>query len=319
MSIVCNNLPLEGTVTDLEVRRPKFNFTDDVAWEWNPQNPAFSFFMNATSIIAICFEQMIVAAVQEAKSLITDPAVAAEAMAFLRQEAQHSSTHRKHVTALIKRYPGLQQTFDAAIASFDDVTSTKSLKFRLAYIADLEATFTPSFKMMLDNEATLFRPGDDRVASLLMWHFVEEVEHRSSALVIYDAVVGNAWYRIRALPGVAKHLLRVMAIIADGVNAYVPEIDRKVDARTLLPTYGMRQSLRQKIPFGRQRSTPTTPTAFSSVPRKEILIAAGRVLLSQTPFHDPAHEPLPEFADRWFERWERGGDVTHWYTSELDG
>ena len=62
------------------------------------------------------------AAVQEAKPLITDPEVAAEATAFLRQEAQHSSTHRKHVAALIKRYPGLQQTFDAATASFDDVT-----------------------------------------------------------------------------------------------------------------------------------------------------------------------------------------------------
>ncbi len=306
-------------MTDLEVRRPKFNFADDVPWEWNPQNPAFSYFMNATSIIAICFEQMIVAAVQEAKPLITDPEVAAEATAFLRQEAQHSSTHRKHVTALIKRYPGLQQTLDAAITSFDDITATKPLKFRLAYIADLEATFTPSFKLMLDNEATLFRGGDDRVASLFMWHFVEEVEHRSSALVIYDAAVGEAWYRIRALPAVVKHLLSVMAIIADGVNTHVPETDRKVDARTLLPAFGMRQSLRQKIPFGKRHSPPTTPTAFSSVPRKEILIAAGRVLLSQTPFHDPAHEPLPEFADRWFERWERGGDVTHWYTAELVG
>lgn len=306
-------------MTDLEVRRPKFSFTEDVPWAWNPQNPAFSFFMNATSIIAICFEQMIVAAVQETTPLITDPEVAAEATAFLRQEAQHSSTHRKHVTALIKHYPGLQQTLDAAIASFDDITATKSLKFRLAYIADLEATFTPSFKMMLDNEATLFRPGDDRVASLFMWHFVEEVEHRSSALVIFDAVAGDSWYRLRVLPAVVKHLLSVMAIIADGVNAHVPETDRKVDARSLLPAFGMRQTLRQKIPFFGRVSTLATPTAFASVPRKEILIAAWRVLLSQTPFHDPAHEPLPEFADRWFARWERGGDVTRWYTGELVG
>ena len=96
-------------MTVLEVRRPKFDFTGDVPWEWNPANPQFSFFMNATSMIAICFEQFLVAAVQEAKPLINDPEVAAEATAFLRQEAQHSSTHRKHVAALIKRYPGLQE------------------------------------------------------------------------------------------------------------------------------------------------------------------------------------------------------------------
>jgi len=303
-------------VTALEVRRPKFDFTGDVPWEWNPANPQFSFFMNATSIIAICFEQMIVAAVQEVKPLITDPEVAAEATAFLRQEAQHSSTHRKHVAALIRRYPGLQDTLDAAMGSFDEVTKTASLKFRLAYIADLEATFTPSFKMMLDNEATLFRPGDDRVASLFMWHFVEEVEHRSSALVIYDAAVSNSWYRIRALPGVVRHLMSVMRIIADGVNEHVPESDRKVDARTLLPTFGMWQGLRQRFPLPGRHSAPATPTAFSTVPRNQRLVAAARVLLSQTPFHNPANELLPKFADRWFERWNSGGDVTRWYTSE---
>ncbi|WP_319430543.1 metal-dependent hydrolase [Mycobacterium sp. RTGN5] len=299
-------------MTALEVRRPKFDFTGDVPWEWNPANPQFSFFMNATSIIAVCFEQMIVAAVQEAAPLITDPEAAAEATAFLRQEAQHSSTHRKHVAALIRRYPGLANTLDDAIASFDHVTKTTPLKFRLAYVADLEATFTPSFKMMLDNEATLFRPGDDRVASLLMWHFVEEVEHRSSALVVYDAAIGDNWYRIRALPAVVRHLMSVMRIIAEGVNEAVPEADRKVDARTLLPAFGMRQTVKQRF----ARRTASTPNAFATVPRRERLIAAGRVLMSQTPFHDPANDQLPEFADRWFARWKAGDDITRWYTSQ---
>ena len=44
---------------------------------------------------------------------------------------------------------------------------------------------------------------------MLLWHFVEEVEHRSSALVIYDAAVGDSWYRIRALPGIVRHLMGV--------------------------------------------------------------------------------------------------------------
>lgn len=300
-------------MTDLEVRRPRFDFTDHVPWNWHPDNPAFSFFMNATSMIAICFEQMIVAAVQEAKPLIRDPDVAEEAVAFLRQEAQHSSTHRKHVHGLIRSYPGLQETLDAAIASYEHVTATTPLKFRLAYVGDLEATFTPTFKMMLDNEETLFRPGDERVASLLLWHFVEEVEHRSSALIIYDEVVGDSWYRMRVLPRIVRHLLDVMRIITDGVNTHVPQAERKIDARTMLPTYGARQALRQRL--GRQQAP--APGAFAGVPRRELVVAAGRVLLSQTPFHNPEHEPLPEFADRWFERWDRGGDVTRWYSAEM--
>ena len=57
-----------------------------------------------------------------------------------------------------------------------------------------------------------------------MWHFVEEVEHRSSALVIYDAAVGESWYRIRVLPKIFRHLVSVARIIVDGVNVYVPEV-----------------------------------------------------------------------------------------------
>ena len=304
-------------MTELQVRRPKFDFSDDVPFVWNPANPAFSFQMNATSMIAIGFEQMLVAAVQEAKPLMVDPEVEKEAMAFLRQEAQHSNTHRKHVTALIRHYPGLQETFDDMLASFDRVTETRPLQFRLAYVADTEATFTPSFKMMLDNEETLFRPGDDRVASLFLWHFVEEVEHRSSALVIYDAVVGKPWYRIRALPAIFKHLLEVTAIIADGVNKHVPWADRQVDARTMLPGYNLRQSVRRRL--SRTTAQPSTPSALSSVAQREKAVAVARVLLSQTPFHNPAHEPLPDFADEWFDRWDRGGDVARWYTSEHAG
>src|SRR5262245_23116587 len=94
-------------VTDLTIRRPKFNFSDrEIPFVWNEQNPAFSFQMNTTSLMAIGFEQMIVAAVQEAMPHFTDAAIAEEATAFLRQEAQHSAAHRKHVNALIARYPG---------------------------------------------------------------------------------------------------------------------------------------------------------------------------------------------------------------------
>ena len=52
------------------------------------------------------------------------------------------------------------------IGEFDSLTASTSLEYRLAYTADLEATFTPVFKLMLDHDATLFAPGDDRVASL---------------------------------------------------------------------------------------------------------------------------------------------------------
>ena len=71
-----------------------------------------------------------------------------------------------------------------------------------------------------------------------------------------------------------------------------------------------------ELPFGRSDSRPD-PVGVQSASRiARSSVAGARVLLSQTPFHDPAHEPLPDFADEWFKRWDRGGDVTRWYTSE---
>lgn len=303
-------------MTDLPIRRLQFDF-DDIAFNWNPDNPAFSYAMNATSIIAICFEKMIVAAVREALPLIGHTAVAAEADAFLRQEAQHARAHRRHVQALIGHYPALQETLDAAIAHYDALTATTSLAFRLAYIADLEATFTPSFKLMLDNEASLFAPGDDRVASLFLWHFVEEVEHRSSALIVYDAVVGKRWYRVRVLPAVVKHLSQVMTIIATGVNDAVPEDERRVDARTLLPVFGLEQSLRQLLRLRIPAQSP--PPSFAHLRPSAKIVALIRILLSQNPFHNPAHAVLPRFAERWFDRYNAGDDVSRWYTTQLAG
>src|SRR6201997_351556 len=299
-------------MTQLQVRRPKFDFGDDVQFMWNPGNPAFSFSMNATSFIAICFEQMIVAAVQQAKPLITDASVAEEATAFLRQEAQHSSSHRKHVTALIRRYPGLQETLDAAVASFDEVTATTSLEYRLAYIADLEATFTPSFKLMLDHEQTLFRPGDERVASLFLWHFVEEVEHRSSALVIYDAVVGQPWYRMRVAPSIFRHVWSAVRVAAEGFNKHVPLENRKVDAITMFGMRRRKKALLQRLPLVNAPNDGPFANAFGHLRLRDTLVAVSGIVRSQIPGHNPVNENLPALANEWFNRYDAGYDVTRW-------
>ncbi|BAX93874.1 metal-dependent hydrolase [Mycobacterium shigaense] len=301
-------------MTDLEIRRIRFDLDGDVPFNWNADNPAFSTYMNMVSIMAICFEKMIVAAVKEAMPLIDDTGVAEEAEAFLRQEAQHASAHRQHLRALIRRHPGLQQTLDEAVASYDELTSTTPLNYRLAYIADLEATFTPFFKMLLDNESTLFRPGDERVSSLLLWHFVEEVEHRSSALIIYDVVVGSKMYRTRVLPRVVKHLMKVSTIVFDGLNTHVPLVERGIDARDFSPLSGIIRSIRRRT-VDRNDPTPRAKSALHTVPRKQKFTATARVLMSQIPAHDPAKEPIPAFAYRWFERYDRGDDVCHWYTA----
>lgn len=300
-------------MTDLKVRRIRFDFSQPDPVVWHPTNPAFSHAVNVMSFVAICFEKMIVDAVREAKPHFSDPAVASEAQAFMRQEAQHANAHRQHVTVLINQYPGLQQTFDAIMASYDHITRTRSPAYRLAYIANLEASFSPSFKFLLDNEDKLFRPGDDRVASLLLWHMVEEVEHRSSALMIYNAVIGKRIYRLRVLSGVVRHIMStLLPLYIEGINAHVSQTDRVIDARTMSPIWKIKELLGKH-----KEGAPKVAGILDGVDRHDKLTALRGLVKSQNPYFDPAGEGLPAFADRWFERYERGEDVTHWYGSQV--
>ena len=93
-----------------------------------------------------------------------DPEVASEADAFLRQEAQHASAHRKHMLALVGVIPSSERCYDDACDAYDGLIDEHPIEFHAAYIANLEATFTPLFKVILDNRDSLFGGGDQRVA-----------------------------------------------------------------------------------------------------------------------------------------------------------
>jgi predicted metal-dependent hydrolase len=309
-------------MTDLQVRKMRFGFADHpVPFLWNTLDPAFSCAANALSFMFVAVEKMISTTVHEAMPMITDPEVADEAVAFVRQEGQHSMAHRQHVKALVDGHPGLQETFDQVLALYDDLTADRSMTYRLAYIADLEATFAPAFTMMLDNADTLFAPGDDRVASLFLWHIVEEMEHRSSALTIYDDVVGEPWYRMRVAPSVFRHAGAVLTKATRGFNKHIPLDEREVDATSMLRPPSLKELLAHRFPSIRQlrrfAATAYGPIQrpYPHVPRRQQAAAAYGIVRSQIPGHHPARHKLPALAVEWQARYHAGYDVTRWYTA----
>ncbi|OBH72413.1 metal-dependent hydrolase [Mycobacterium intracellulare] len=301
-------------MTDLHVRRVRFDFAgENVPFVWQPARPAFAMLCNLISFFAPGFEKFIVDATREAIPLIRDPEIAEEANAFLRQEAQHSAAHASHVRALIRRWPGLRETVDEVTASFDHLTATKPLAWRLGYTAAIEATFTPYFKVFLDHEDKLFAPGDERVASLFLWHFVEEIEHRSSAIRIYDAVHDSYLYRLKTLGGVVKHIDQVLKIVAPGFYKCVPLSDGGAYAR-LIPAGLSVNAFREVRRAERELSSPDR-AIYAGVPKRELLAMLRGLVRSQSPGHDPAEENLPVFAGRWFDRFDaEPNSASRWYT-----
>ncbi|ASW90727.1 hypothetical protein A5626_08370 [Mycobacterium marseillense] len=279
----------------LKIRKPPFAFAEGSApYLWQPANPDFSEMCNAISFAAPAFERYIVQVVQLAEPRLTGTPMEQEAQDFLRQEAQHARMHRKHVARLVAQYPGLADTQKKVDAAYTDLLENESLDFNLAYVTDIEATFTPLFGMMLNNEPTLFRGGADRVASLFLWHFMEEIEHRSSAFGIYDTAVGRKWYRLRVLPKVMRHVSGLMKGIMDDFTVHVPAADRG-------DVSGEALSFRS--------------AAFRDIPGREMAAMLYRLALSQAPFHRPERQPIPDFTAIWYGAETDGRDITQWYAA----
>jgi predicted metal-dependent hydrolase len=295
-------------MTDLVVRKMAFQFDAAVPFMWQPANPQFAIYCNAFTFIAVPFEKYIIAALRRAEDrLNSDPEVAEEAEAFLRQEAQHASAHRKHMLALIEQYPGLEQCYEQTTASFNELIESHPVEFHAAYIANLEATFTPMFKVILDHRDSLLGGGDKRVASLMMWHFVEEIEHRSSGLMLYRHLVRDPWYRVRRVRQTFHHVGTIATTVAKAFDEHIPFDDRGASAERV-----MSSALRREFSYRlHQRSGP--PPVFHAVPVARLLRMLWGLALSQTPHHDPADQPLPDWVDTWMREYDRGTNMTTFF------
>ena len=260
-------------MTNLVIRKIPWEFDASVPFMWQPDNPNFGLFCNAFTFIAVPFERYIVNVVRKAQdTLREDPDVAAEAEAFLRQEAQHASAHRKHMLALVQRYPGLEQCYEDACRAYDQLLEEQPIEFHAAYIANLEATFTPLFKVILDNRDSLFGAGDQRVASLMMWHFVEEIEHRSSGLILYRHISPDPWYRTKHIRDTFSHVGAVSESIAKVFDEVVPFEDRGASAQELLSISLLYGEFTFRGPGGRRRRARRggPPTLFGDVPTRQL-------------------------------------------------
>ncbi len=271
-------------MSDLKIRKIPFKF-DDVDFIWNPDNRAFSVYMNKISFLAICFEKYICQVMQDAEAVLTDPAALEEARAFRAQEGLHALVHRNHVKALVKRYPGLQKAVDVGIEMYDKLYAERDLKYHLAYIGGLESTFTPTFRLYFDNLEKLYGKGDTVVASMFLWHFSEEMEHRNSGVMVYEALPGPYLYRASRFPEFLSHSLSVVRAITAVFHEVFPELTKD----------------------------ELTKTTSAPLPLGGTLKALWGLVRAQAPWHDHRREPLPDYYFEWMKRYERGEDMTRTY------
>ena len=179
----------------ITVRQMPFEFPDDIDPVFMDGDHKRSFAFIAGSLLLPHLEPYLIRSMKAAENHVTDPDVLEGLKKFASQEGQHYQMHKKF-NATIRRagFPGLDALEQELSDDYKRFTSTKSLRFNLAYAEGFEALTMNAVKHMMEPNGF----GDDLPVFMQMieWHFVEELEHRTIAFDVYDHVCGGYLYRL---------------------------------------------------------------------------------------------------------------------------
>lgn len=201
-------------------RQIPFEFPDDLDPLWHPTEPEFAAMANGASLTMPYLEPFLIRTMREAVEKLEDSEVREQGRGFNMQEQFHYQTHRLFNDLLkARRYPELEKIEDEMKAAYKKL-SKRSLRTRLAYTAGFESMTLGITKWLIEKRVKLFAGADSRVASFMLWHMVEETEHKCVAFDVYVSLYGHGLgnYLARAL-GVFHGSLDVMRFSMRGYKA----------------------------------------------------------------------------------------------------
>lgn len=264
----------------LQQRRPPFEFPDDINPQWIPGKPELAAMINAASLTMPYLEPFLIRTVREASEHLEDAALRADAASFNAQEGMHFRMHRRFNDLLKgKRYPELAEVEEAMADAYARLDK-RSLRTRMAYTAGFETMTLGVTKWLVENRVKLFTGADPRPASFILWHMVEETEHKKVAFDVYqhlfEASLSNYFARML---GVFHGSLDVVRFSMRGY-------------KMMLKRDGLWSNFRSRLRLAR----------FLSV---FIYNVAPYLIRGALPGHDPRHEKDPQWVLDWLQGYDR--------------
>ena len=172
----------------ITVRPGAFEFAADTPAHWIPRQPEFAQMVNGASFVMPHLEPFLVATLGEAMQQIDDPEIRREARDFCLQETQHYRTHRRFNDRLLAQGYDRLAEVEAEMAAAYRRLAKRPLGERLAYSAGFEAMTLGVTRWLVSNRTELFAGADRSAVSFILWHMVEETEHKLVAHDVYQAV-----------------------------------------------------------------------------------------------------------------------------------
>lgn len=188
------------------VRQVPFDFGRENG-HWNSASPEMSHIVNSASLAMPYLEPYLIRTMRAARPLIKDETLQAELDLYIKQEATHYKQHRRfNDTLSAKGYTCVAELESRLNKDYSQLESKRSLKFNLAYAEGFESMALALGEMLIEDRNELFKDAAPSVTSLVLWHFVEEIEHKNVAYDVFDHLHGNYGWRMLGLLYATGHI-----------------------------------------------------------------------------------------------------------------
>ena len=180
---------------NITIRRTKFK--SQYLNKQYTQSTLMSHLLTALSASFPQGEHFFVETVRNVRDQISDPLLQADISAFIGQESMHARAHDEF-NAHIQSNTYHLKKFDALFAQEMIRLRTLSPRRQLAATVALEH-FTAMIAGYLLKHPRLIQQLPENMASLWIWHAVEEIEHKHVAFDVYQSIFANLAQRRRSM------------------------------------------------------------------------------------------------------------------------
>lgn len=140
-------------------------------------------------------EDFFVRSVRHFSDKITDPVLKDQVRGFIGQEVTHGREHRELNRQLQEMGYPTRRVARFVKWSLADATKRAPAKLCLSYTAALEHYTATLAETLLSKPEAQDLLGDTEVRNILLWHALEETEHKAVAFDVYRTVGGSEWMR----------------------------------------------------------------------------------------------------------------------------
>lgn len=202
------------------VRRETFDLSEVQSPFMYAGNPLGSYFWLVLQAKFPDGEQFFIDSVRALRDYVKDPQLQKDISAFIGQEAMHGHAHRAVNESIERQFGvpivGIERRMKSLMSWLQKVHTPKQC---LALTAAAEHLTAVIARFLLRNPDYLAGFHDPAIRRLVMWHALEEREHRSVAFDVYQQAGGGyltravmlPWFMAAVLPGATVEILRLMA------------------------------------------------------------------------------------------------------------